>query len=319
MRLLLLLFFAAMSTVSGQSLFIVEKPAFRALVPDDAAIEKLADGFKFVEGPAWNVAGGFLVFSDIPGDKMYRYDPATKAATVFRAPSQNANGSFYDSVGNLYTCLHGARSVVQMDTSGLLRTIIDQFEGRKLNSPNDVTIKSDGTVWFTDPTYGLPKGQPKDQATNNVYRLDPKTGELRAVATDFTQPNGLCFSPDEKLLYVADSGHPPQHIRVFDVTADNTLANGRLFCEIDKGVPDGIRCDQHGNLFSSAGDGVHIFAPDGTRLGKILVPETPANLCFGGAADDELFITAKTSLYHIKLTTTGAGQAGPQDAPKGTH
>ena len=318
MRLLLLFVLAAMSTASGQS-FVVDKPAFHELVPDDATVEKLAGGFQFTEGPAWNVAGGFLVFSDIPADKVYRYDPATKAVMVSSEPSHNANGNIYDAAGNLYTCEHGSRSVTVEPRDGTgRRTLADRYEGKPLSSPNDLVVKSDGTIWFTDPTYGLPKGQPKDQASNNVYCLDPKTGELHAVVTNFIQPNGLCFSPDEKLLYVSDTDRP-RHVRVFDVTAGRSLANGRVFCETDKGAPDGIRCDRHGNLFSSAGDGVHLFAPDGTRLGKILVPETPANLCFGGAAGDELFITAKTSLYHVRLTTTGAGQAGAQDASETIH
>ena len=304
--LLLLMTLPALSAASGQSL-VAEKPEFHQLVPDDAVVEKLASGFRFLEGPAWNVKGGFLIFSDIPADKMYRYDPATGAVTVFREPSDNANGNFYSPAGDLLTCEHGSRSL-SSSPGGEIETLADRYEGKRLNSPNDVVVKSDWTVWFTDPTYGLSKG-PKEQATNNVYCLDQRTGKLRAVATDFDQPNGLCFSPDEKLLYIADSGKP-RHVQVFDVTADNQLTNGRVFCQIDKGVPDGMRCDRHGNLFSSAGDGIQIFAPDGTRLGKILVPETPANLCFGGKDGDELFITARTSLYHVKLITTGAGNPG---------
>ncbi len=299
------------SAASGQSL-VAEKPGFRELVPDGATVEKLAEGFQFLEGPAWNVKGRFLVFSDIPADKMYRYDPATKAVTVFREPSHNANGNFYNSkfpVEFLYTCEHGSRTVTcWMESEGSF-TLVDKYEGKKLNSPNDVVVKmTDETVWFTDPTYGLGKA-PKEQSTNNVYCYNTVSGELRAVATDFIQPNGLCFSPDEKLLYISDTDKP-HHVRVFNVTADNRLEKGRVFCQTDKGAPDGIRCDRHGNLFTSAGDGIHLFAPDGTRLGKILVPETPANLCFGGQDGDELFITARTSLYHIKLTTTAPGKTG---------
>ncbi len=299
----------ALSPTFGQSL-VVERPEFRQIVPDDAAAEKLAGGFKFVEGPAWNADSGFLIFSDIPADKMFRYDPATKGVTVFREPSHNANGNFYDSVGNLFSCEHGSRTVTMQRADGNTETLANKYDGKRFNSPNDVVVKNDGTAWFTDPTYGIGKA-PKEQATNNVYCLDQKTHDLRAVATDFVQPNGLCFSPDEKLLYIADSGQP-RHVRVFDVTADNRLENGRVFCQIDKGVPDGMRCDRHGNLFSSADDGIQIFAPDGTRLGKILVPETPANLCFGGKDWDELFITARTSLYHVKLTTTAAGKPGKE-------
>ena len=304
MRLLLLTLLAAVSSVSAQSIVVEENPALRELVPADAMLERLADGFQFTEGPAWDPTRGRLVFSDIPADKLYVYDPATRAASVLREPSQHSNGNTTDAVGNVYSCEHGSRSVtVAPHGDGERRTLADRYEGKPLNSPNDIVLKSDGTIWFTDPTYGLAKGQPKDQSTNNVYCLDPKTGELRAVVTDFIQPNGLCFSPDEKFLYVTDTDKP-RHVRVFDVTADHQLVNGRVFCQTDKGAPDGIRCDRHGNLWSSAGDGVHVFAPDGTRLGKILVPETPANLCFGGPAGDELFITAKTSLYHIRLTTT---------------
>ncbi len=316
---LLLMTLPASSPVFGQSL-VVEKPEFRQLVPDDAVVEKLAGGFKFLEGPAWNAVGRFLVFSDIPADKMYWCDPVTKRIAVFREPSRNANGNFIDAAGWLYTCEHSSRQVtfipgIKIPTRhdlevGYVVILPREFEGRRFNSPNDIVVKSDRTVWFTDPTYGLGKA-PREQATNNVYRLNQQTGELRAVATDFDQPNGLCFSPDEKLLYIADSGKP-RHVRVFDVTADNRLTNGRVFCQIDKGVPDGIRCDRHGNLFSSADDGIQIFAPDGTRLGKILVPESPANLCFGAKDWDELFITARTSLYHVKLTTTAPGKPESQ-------
>ena len=288
----------SLQPASGQSL-LAEKPEFRQLVPEGAVVEKLAGGFQFLEGPAWNVKGGFLIFSDIPANKMFRYDPATKAVTVFREPSGNANGNFYDAAGTLYTCQQGARAVFVEPVDGESGGIATQFENKRLNSPNDIAVKSDGTIWFTDPTYGLEKGMPKEQATNNVYCLDPKTRELRAVVTDFVQPNGLCFSPDEKLLYVADSDRP-QHVRVFEVTADNRLTGGRVFCRVE-GL-DGMRCDRQGNLFSSAREGVHVIAPDGTRLGKILVPESPANLCFGGRNGDELFLTARTSLYRVKLT-----------------
>ena len=279
-------------------------------MPADAVVEKLVGGFQFLEGPAWKPNEGVLIFSDIPADKMYRFDPATKAATVFREPTHHGNGNFYSPAGTggvLYTCEEGSRTVTVQEDGKDAATMLDKFEGKRFNSPNDVAVKrGDGTVWFTDPTYGLGRA-PKEQATNNVYCYHPATKELRAVATDFVQPNGLCFSPDEKLLYVADSDKP-QHVRVFDVTADDRLVNGRVFCHV--GGLDGIRCDGHGNLFSSARDGIHIFAPDGTRLGKILVPESPSNLGFGGKDGDELFITARTSLYHIKLTTTAPGQPG---------
>jgi gluconolactonase len=199
------------------------------------------------------------------------------------------------------------------EKDGTVKTLVDSFEGKKLNSPNDVVVRSDGTVWFTDPEYGL-KNKPgtkekedKQQPGNFVYRHDPKTGKTTAVARDFVQPNGLAFSPDENKLYVADSG-TPRHIRVFDVAENGTVSGGRVFCAIDKGGPDGIRVDKEGRVWSSAGDGVHIFAPDGGRIGKILVMEAPANLCFGGDDGRTLFMTARKSLYSVKVDVTGAGR-----------
>lgn len=185
--------------------------------------------------------------------------------------------------------------------------MVETFDGKKFNSPNDVVVKSDGTVWFTDPPYGLPKGAAKEQAGNHVYRFDPKTKAVTIVVKDADMPNGLCFSPDEKKLYLADSGRP-RHIRVFNVSADGTLANGKVFAAIDKGGPDGIRCDADGRIWSSAGDGVHVFVTDGSLVGKILVPESPANLCFGGADGKTLFITARKSLYSIPVKVGGAAR-----------
>jgi len=192
-----------------------------------------------------------------------------------------------------------------LEKDGALHTLVDLCDGKKFNSPNDVVAKSDGTIWFTDPPYGLPKGATKEQDGNYFFRFDPKTKATSVVVKDFDMPNGLCFSPDEAKLYVADSGKP-RHIRVFGVQKDGTLTGGAVFGVIDKGGPDGIRCDAQGRIFSSAGDGVHIFAADGKLIGKILVPATPANLCFGGADGKTLFITARTSLYSIPLLVTGA-------------
>ena len=184
------------------------------------------------------------------------------------------------------------------------RTLVDSFNGKKFNSPNDVVVKTDGTLWFTDPDYGLGRNK-REMDGNWVYRFDPKSKAVTAVVKDFDKPNGLCFSPDEKKLYVADSGEP-HHIRVFDVQKDGTVANGKVFCVIDNGVPDGIRCDTDGRVWSSAGDGVQIFAPDGALIGKILVPESAANLCFGGKDGKTLFITARSSLYAIETSVRGA-------------
>lgn len=278
---------------------------FNKVVAGDAKLERLATGMKFTEGPVWlKEDGGCLVFSDIPADELRKWTDKD-GLTVFRKPSSNANGNTVNRAGRLITCEHSSRRVSLLGRKGVLRTLVDRFDGKKFNSPNDVVVKSDGSVWFTDPPYGLPKGETKEQDGNHVYRFNPKTKTTTLVAREFDMPNGLCFSPDEKKLYVADSGKP-HHIRIFDVQPDGTLAGGLVFCVIDKGGPDGIRCDASGRIFSSAGDGVHVFSPDGKLIGKILVPEPPANLCFGGADGKKLFITARTSLYSIPLLTQGA-------------
>jgi gluconolactonase len=279
--------------------------AFRVLVPETATLEKVAGPFRFTEGPAWDALAGCLVFSDIPASRLYRYEPASGAApAVFREPTAQANGNFYAD-GALYTCEHEGRRVAVQRAGGPVETLVDRFEGKRFSSPNDVVVKSDGTVWFTDPTYGL-GDRPKEQAANRVYCFDPRSRSVHAVVDDFDQPNGLCFSPDEHLLYIADSGRP-RHVRVFDVSRENQLSAGRVFCAIDHGVPDGMRCDRFGNLFSTSANSVQVFSPAGERLGVIPVPETPANLCFGGADGHDLYITARTSLYRIRLTTSGAG------------
>jgi gluconolactonase len=284
--------------------FDVRDREFAKVVPDGSRVEKLASGMKFVEGPVWldSAEGGFLVFSDIPNNKLMKWS-AKGPPAVFREASNNSNGNTRDLDGNLVTCEHQARRVSRTDTkTGQVTTLIDRFEGKKLNSPNDVVVKSDGTIWFTDPTYGGHKDL--EIGSRNVYRFDPKATSLAAVIEDSDQPNGLAFSPDETKLYVADSGRP-KHIRVFEVKPDGTVGEGRVFCTIDKGVPDGIRVDAAGRVWSSARDGVHVFAPDGKLIGKILLPENCANLCFGGPAGDEVFMTATTSLYRIKVLTKG--------------
>ena len=279
---------------------------FSKLVPSDARVEKLAGGLKFIEGPVWIAReGGYLVFSDIPADELKKWTPTASQLSVFRTPSHNSNGNTLDREGRIVTCEHGARRVSLTELDGTVRVLVDRFEGKKFNSPNDVVVKSDGSIWFTDPPYGLPRGEQRELDKNYVFRLDPKSGQITIVASDFDMPNGLCFSPDESKLYIADSGRP-HHVRVFDVTDSGTLINGKIFCVIDKGAPDGMRCDEQGNLWSSAGDGVHIFSPDGKLLGKIHVDETPANLCFGGADGKTLFMTARTSLYAIKVNARGA-------------
>jgi gluconolactonase len=290
-----------------------EKPAAEAaqkdtdLLAPGAAVKKIATGMKFIEGPVWMDAdGGYLLFSDIPSNQIKRWDAAGGLST-FRTDSHESNGNTRDGQGRLITCEHAARRVTRTQTDGTVTVLADSYRGRKLNSPNDVVVKSDGSIWFTDPTYGIPKGQTPELDKRYVFRLDPRTRAIEAVAEDFEQPNGLCFSPDEAKLYIADSGRA-HHIRVFDVKAGAALAGGAVFCVIDRGVPDGIRCDERGNVWSSAGDGVQVFAPDGRLLARIAVPESPANLCFGGPAGKRLFMTARTSLYSIDTNVRSAAR-----------
>ncbi len=290
-------------------------PRFRNLIVQSAELEELHTGCRWAEGPVWFADMNCLLFSDIPNQRMLRYIPG-EGVSIYREPSNFVNGNTRDRQGRLVSCEHGGRRVIRTEVDGSITVLADRFEGRRLNSPNDVVVKSDGSVWFTDPTYGILsdyegyRAEP-EQPSHNVYRLDPETGTLAMVADDFGQPNGLAFSPDEKLLYVADSAAShdetaPRHIRVFDVVDGTRLENGRVFCTLDCGLPDGFRLDLAGNLWTSAGDGVHCFAPDGTLLGKILVPQTVANLTFGGPRRNRLFITATQSLYAVYLTTTGA-------------
>jgi len=280
-------------------------PEFRQVVDPDAKLVKLAGNMKFTEGPVWlDRDGGVLVFSDIPANELKQWT-AKGGVTTYRQPSHNANGNTLDRAGHLVTCEHGRRQVSVEEKGGTLRTLVDRFAGKRFNSPNDVVVKTDGTVWFTDPPYGLPSGEAKEQSGNYVYRFDPKTQTITVVAREFDMPNGLCFSPDEKRLYVADSGQP-HHLRVFTVQPDGALTGGTVFAVIDNGVPDGIRCDAQGRVYATAGDGIHVFLPDGTLIGKLLVPETPSNLCFGGVDGQTLFITAQTSLYSIPLRGKGA-------------
>jgi gluconolactonase len=293
----------------------IRDPRFRDLLVSSAALEELYTGCRWAEGPVWFNDGGYLLFSDIPNERVLRWIEGS-GTSVYRAPSHFINGNTRDREGRLVSCEHGGRRVIRTEIDGTITTLADRHEGKRLNSPNDVVVKSDGSVWFSDPSYGILSDYEgykadEEQESRNVYRLDPATGELAVMADDFLQPNGLCFSPDERLLYIADSGashkpDAPRHIRVFDVTDGKRLTNGRVFANIDKGIPDGMRTDIDGNLWSSAADGVHCFHPDGTLLGKILVPQAVANLTFGGPRRNRLFITASTSLYAIYTATRGA-------------
>jgi len=295
--------------------FEVHDARFTALFVGSAQLEELDSSCRWAEGPVWLDDMQCLLWSDIPNQRMMRWVPGG-GVSVFRSPSNFSNGNTRDRQGRLVSCEHGPRRVTRTEPDGSITILADSFEGKRLNSPNDVVVRSDGTIWFTDPTYGILsdyegyKSDP-EQSRRNVYCLDPDSGELTAVVGDFLQPNGLAFSVDETRLYIADSGAShdpaaPRHIRVFDVVDGRTLTNGRVFCSIDTGIPDGIRVDKQGNLWSSAGDGVHCFSPDATLLGKIKVPQTVANLTFGGPRRNRLFITATRSVYAIYLTTNGA-------------
>jgi gluconolactonase len=293
---ILILLLSAIS-ICAADFEIVDKAEFERIFASSAKVERLATGLQFIEGPVWMKAdGGFLVFSDIPANELKRWD-AKKGVSTFRQPSNAANGNTIDLQGRLVSAEHGARRVSRTEKNGEVVTLVDSFEGKKLNSPNDVVVKSDGTIWFTDPDYGL-AGRTKEQPGNYVYRFDPKNKNITAVIKDFDKPNGLCFSPDETKLYVADSG-APRHIRVFDVSRDGSVAQGRVFATIDKGGPDGIRSDASGRVWSSSGDGAQIFSPDGKLIARILLPESAANLTFGGKDGHTVFLTARKSLYAV--------------------
>ena len=297
--------------------FEVHDPRFRALAHGNVHVEKLASGMRWAEGPAWFAAGRYLVWSDIPNDRMMRWDETDGSVSVFRHPAGNANGNTVDGEGRLVTCEHRTRAVTRTEHDGSRTVLASHWQGRRLNSPNDVVVKSDGAVWFTDPTYGIDSeyegdAAPSEIGASHVYRIDPASGAVEAVATDFAKPNGIAFSADERTLYVVDTGfshgeHLPRHMRAFDVGADGrTLANPRVFATADVGLFDGMRVDGHGHVWTSAGDGVHCYAPDGTLLGKVRVPEVVANVAFGGAKRNRLFICATTSLYSVYVNTRGA-------------
>lgn len=298
----------------NDALYEIHDPRFRDLIVTTARLEELHSGCRWAEGPVWFADTNQLVWSDIPNQRMLRWVPGG-GVSVFREPSNFANGNTRDRQGRLVTCEHGGRRVTRTEVDGSLTVLADTFEGKRLNSPNDVVVRSDGSIWFTDPTYGILhdyegyRAEP-EQSARNVYRLDPLSGELTAVVGDFRQPNGLAFSPDETVLYVADSAAShddtaPRHIRAFDVSDGGTLSGSRVFATIDSGIPDGIRVDTQGNLWSSAADGVHCFSPEGRLIGKIRVPQTVANLAFGGPRRNRLFIAATTSLYSLFVTATG--------------
>jgi gluconolactonase len=287
----------------------------------NAAVERLYTGTRWAEGPVWFGDGRYLLFSDIPNNRVLRWQEETGEVSVFRSPSNYSNGNCRDRQGRLLTCEHDTRRLTRTEYDGTVTVLIDHFQGKMFNAPNDLAVHSDGAIWFTDPGYGIMSNYEGHKASfelpANVYRLDPKTNQANVVASDLDKPNGLCFSPDEKKLYIVDTGipkHPtdPRPIRVYDVVDGARLTNGRLFVNMAPGSSDGIRCDIEGNVWAAAGwggeeyNGVHVFAPDGTLVGKIHLPETCANLCFGGAKKNRLFMAASQSLYAVYVETQGA-------------
>jgi gluconolactonase len=303
MKISLAMFLLALLVQAPVDFEVIDQAAFEKLFPKGAAVRKLAGDMKFTEGPVWiaEPGGGHLIFSDIPANEMKRWDANTGVRT-FRAPSGSANGNTLDREGRLLTAEHAGR-ISRTEKDGMVTTVVDSFEGKRLSSPNDVIVSRAGTIWFTDPNYGL-AGRKQETPGNYVYRFDPVTKNMTAVVTDMPTPNGLCLSHDESMLYVANSTKPPQ-IRVYPVSSAVPFT-GRVFATIDKGIPDGMRCDPLGNVWSSAGDGVQIFDASGRRIARIRVPETTANLTFGGVNGRTLFMTASTSLYAVDTLVGGS-------------
>ncbi|WP_208345335.1 SMP-30/gluconolactonase/LRE family protein [Aetokthonos hydrillicola] len=294
----------------------------RAIVSPSASLEKLATGAVHSEGPVYIREDDSVVWSDAHGNRLLRWSP-TDNVTVLRDRSDYQSGNYRDLEGRIVACSSGLRAIIRREDDGEWKVLVDSYDGKRLNSPNDLVVKSDGTIWFTDPPYGITEPNQgydgeQEQPGCYVYRFDPVTGEIYPVVTDMVRPNGLAFSPDESLLYVSDTAAfnipgGPHHIRAYEVVDGRQVKNSREFAVIEPGQPDGFRVDEHGNVFTSSKDSVQVFAPDGTLLGKILVPETSTNLTFGGKERDSLsgtlrerlFITAGHSLYAINLNTRG--------------
>ncbi len=291
--------------------FAILDERFGPLIKMSARVEHLYQGCRWAEGPAYFPAGRYVVWSDIPNDRMLRWDETTGETGVFRQPAGYTNGHTVDREGRLVSCEHGGRRVSRTEHDGTVISLADKYEGKRLNSPNDLVVKSDGSVWFTDPAYGIDSDYEGHKAENeiggcHVYRIDPHLGEVRIVADDFERPNGIAFSPDEKTLYVSDTGSArTRHIRKFAVAADGTLSGGEVLAVCTVGGFDGFRVDDGGRIWTSAGDGVHCIDPDGTLIGKVFVPEPVANVVFGGPKRNRLFICATTSLYSVMLAVNG--------------
>jgi gluconolactonase len=296
-------------------------PRFNSYSIKNSTVERLWTGCRWAEGPVWFGDGRYLLWSDIPNNRILRWTEETGEVSVYRSPSNNSNGNTRDKQGRLITCEHDARRVTRTEHDGTVTVLMDRFEGKRLNAPNDVVVHEDDHVWFTDPGYGILLNYEGHLAEfelpTNVYRLNPDTGEATVVVDELEKPNGLCFSPDYSRLYLVDTGvshkpNHPRHIRLYDVVDGASLTNGRDFCDMAPGMSDGIRCDIDGNLWASAGwagegfDGVHVFAPDGDLIGRIHLPEVCANLCFGGVKKNRLFMAGSQSLYSLYVETQGA-------------
>jgi gluconolactonase len=287
----------------------------------NTAVERLWTGGRWTEGPVWFGDQRSLLFSDIPNNRILRWSEETGQVSTYRQPSNYSNGNTRDRQGRLITCEHGARRVTRTEHDGSITVLMDSYQGKRLNAPNDVVVASDGAIWFTDPGYGILLNyegyKAEYELPTNVYRLDPGTGKAAVVVDDFHKPNGLCFSPDEKRLYIVDTGvthddEAPSHIRVFDVVNGKRLRGGREFINMKPGFADGIRCDRDGNLWSSSGwgnpknNGVLVLTPEGDLIGQIHLPEPCGNLCFGGRSKNRLFMAGSQSLYALYVEAQGA-------------
>ncbi len=302
--------------IEGTDIVVLD-PRFGALYAGHVRVERVWTGARWAEGPAWFAAGRYLIWSDIPNNRIMRYDEPTGHVGVFRDRSNNSNGNTVDNEGRLVTCEHLTRRVTRTEFDGSITVIADKWQGKRLNSPNDVVVKSDGSIWFSDPAYGIDSDYEGDTQKPEiggcyVYRVDPKSGAIDRVVSDMVRPNGLAFSPDEKLLYIVDTGathvaNGPRHIRRFQVSANGkSLKGGEVFAESTSGLFDGFRVDDSGRIWTSTAEGVHCYEPDGTLIGKILVPEIVANVTFGGPKRNRLFICGTTSIYSIYLFVKGS-------------
>ena len=296
--------------LSGSSVPVVwdvVDSAFRP-VGGDAWLECPFTGGRWLEGPTYFPAGRYLVFSDIPNDRLLRYDETDGSVSVFRAPAGYANGHTRDRAGRLVSCEQGHRRLTRTEHDGSITVLADRHDGHRFNSPNDVVERSDGSIWFTDPSYGIDSDYEGNKAESeigacHVYRIEPDTGVVAIVADDFERPNGLAFSADESVLYVVDTAR--KHLRRFAVTTDDGLSGGDVLAECDAGSYDGIRLDDTGRIWAAAHDGLHCLHPDGDLLGKLRIPQVVSNLCFGGPKLNHLYITATSTLYTLRVTING--------------